>query len=663
MMAAMPATVAVVSAVPADVVPASAGPAAPQPPPPPTKLSAANAVAQAEDAFGASIGQETVGIYSDTDVRGFNPQRAGNSRMDGVYFDQYGIVPTRLREGSDIRVGFAALNYPSPAPTGILAHRLRPVGDKLTLNFGLTATQYGGYAFDFYTQIPIVKDHFAIGTGESRAWTGNPDGAIQRTFNISLIAPIRFDGIEIKPIFSGSHLYDGDTRPIVVVTGPFVPHTTRPGRNLAQRWAKQDSWNINFGSLFTVPLTGRLAFRGGFIQSRTNRLKNYTEIFAVRDAIGHTSHSITIDPVQKSYANSWDALFSYRLGEGRLRHNILLQYKGRRRHIESGGSDFVTLCDPSNDCDLILGKRDQHPKPVPVFGKLVIATLRQDNFTLGYIGRLDGVGQVNLGVTKTIYHAAVRGPNGPTSSGARPWLYNASVMVRPLEHVALYAGYVTGLEDSGTAPESATNRNEQLPASPTRQIDAGIKLDVGLMHLVASVFEIKKPYFSFDAGRYVEVGDVRHRGVEFSASGKLTSRLQILGGAVLMKPQVSGAAVKAGLLGKLPAGTPKLHARIDANYRTDIFGGLTFTAAMLHDGRRALSSAPYAKLGGRQVMLPAHTTFDLGIRQAFTLGRTPVSFRFSVNNIFDSRGWKVIAPNTVQLDDTRRYNFYFFADF
>jgi len=578
--------------------------------------------------------------------------------MEGVYFDQYGIVPTRLREGSDIRVGFAALNYPSPAPTGILAHRLRPVGDRFTVNLGLNATQYGGYAFDFYTQIPIVKDHFALGTGESRAWTGNPDGAVQRTFNISLIAPIRFGGFEVKPIFSGSHLYDGDTRPIIYVNGPFVPHTTKPGRNLAQRWAKQDNWNINFGALFTVPLTERLRFRGGIMQSRINRLHNYSEIFLVREASGLSSHLMVIDPVQKSYANSWDALLSYRLDGGRLRHNFLLQYKGRRRHIESGGSDYF------NFGDVILGERDPEPRPATQFGRPAIATLRQDNFTLGYIGRLEDVGQVNLGVTKTIYRADVREPSGTTGSSTRPWLYNASVMIRPLKHVALYAGYVTGLEDSGTAPESATNRNEQLPASLTHQIDAGIKVDIALMHVVASIFQIKKPYFSYDGiGRYVQLGTVRHRGVEVSASGKLTSRLQILAGAVMMKPEVSGFGVKAGLLGRLPAGTPKLHARIDANYRTDIFGGLTFTVAMLHDGRRALTSAPYAALGGRQVMLPAHTAIDLGLRQAFTIGKTPVSFRFTVNNIFDKRNWKVIAPNTVQLDDVRRVNFYFLADF
>jgi iron complex outermembrane receptor protein len=237
-------------------------------------------------------------------------------------------------------------------------------------------------------------------------------------------------------------------------------------------------------------------------------------------------------------------------------------------------------------------------------------------------------------------------------------------MVRPVRHVALYAGYVTGLEDSGSAPENARNRNEQLPAAKTRQADAGIRLDVGQMQLVASVFEIRKPYFSFNApGDYTQVGDLRHRGVEISAAGKLTSRLHVLGGAVLMKPQASGPAIKAGLLGKLPTGTPRLHARIDVNYRTDILGGLTFTAAMLHDGRRALSAAPYAELGGRQLMLPAQTTFDLGARQNFAIGKTSLSYRITVSNILDKRSWKVIAPNSVQQDDVRRYNIYIYADF
>ncbi len=47
-----------------------------------------NAAANAEDAFGTSIGNERVGLYSGTDVRGFSPVTANNIRLEGLYFDR-----------------------------------------------------------------------------------------------------------------------------------------------------------------------------------------------------------------------------------------------------------------------------------------------------------------------------------------------------------------------------------------------------------------------------------------------------------------------------------------------------------------------------------------------------------------------------------------------
>jgi iron complex outermembrane receptor protein len=40
-----------------------------------------NAVRQAEDAFGYSVGRETLGLYSSSNVRGFSPFKAGNVRI------------------------------------------------------------------------------------------------------------------------------------------------------------------------------------------------------------------------------------------------------------------------------------------------------------------------------------------------------------------------------------------------------------------------------------------------------------------------------------------------------------------------------------------------------------------------------------------------------
>lgn len=50
--------------------------------------AAENAVRQASDAFGTSIGREDIGLYDSESVRGFSPTAAGNVRIDGLYFDQ-----------------------------------------------------------------------------------------------------------------------------------------------------------------------------------------------------------------------------------------------------------------------------------------------------------------------------------------------------------------------------------------------------------------------------------------------------------------------------------------------------------------------------------------------------------------------------------------------
>ena len=46
-----------------------------------------NAITSASDAFGTSIGNETIGLYRDNNVRGFSPITAGNRRIEGLYFD------------------------------------------------------------------------------------------------------------------------------------------------------------------------------------------------------------------------------------------------------------------------------------------------------------------------------------------------------------------------------------------------------------------------------------------------------------------------------------------------------------------------------------------------------------------------------------------------
>ena len=61
--------------------------------------------------------------------------------------------------------------------------------------------------------------------------------------------------------------------------------------------------------------------------------------------------------------------------------------------------------------------------------------------------------------------------------------------------------------------------------------------------------------------------------------------------------------------------------------------------------------------------MPSRGVLDLGARYEFTLGPRPASLRFVAANVFDRRGWKVLAGNSFQQDDERRFSLYLNVDY
>jgi len=215
-----------------------------------------------------------------------------------------------------------------------------------------------------------------------------------------------------------------------------------------------------------------------------------------------------------------------------------------------------------------------------------------------------------------------------------------------------YASYTRGLEDSGSAPSSAANRNQPLPAIETEQEDAGVRLALTkALRLVAGVFEVRKPYFEFDAAnRFTQLGTVQNRGIELSLSGAATPRLDIVAGAVLSDPKVGGEGARLGLVGTDPVDKPHTRIGLNADWRLPGLDAVTLEAGLTHIGRRAATTDDV-------VHVPARTLVDLGARYVFKLARHPAQLRLSVTNIgnvygFDLYGagaYDTIAGRVAQL--------------
>ena len=612
----------------------------------------------ADDAFGTTVGNERTGIYSESDVRGFSPVRAGNLRIEGIYYDQQGAPTSRMRTSAAIRVGITALDYPFPAPTGIVDFHLRPSGDDFVVSVGVAARDYGGNFAEVDAQIPVIPGRLSVAAGASLYNEEYSEGANGRFVSLAAVPRLRWSDGEIMPLASLIRVSDLEARPVVSTTGPFLPPIVRSRTYYGQDWADNSMDTTNFGGVGRIKFSDALSLRFGAFNSQVSRHHGYAQLFTNVQPDGSARRMVIADPKQLAWSNSGEVRLTWSRSGGALSHRVHLAARGHDKLATSGGFSIRDL-GPG-----ILGVPDPEPVPEFSFGGLNKTHIRQLTGGLAYMGKWAKVAELNVGLQKTDYRSTFTLASGAkTGTRDRPWLYNATLALLPRNWLAIYGGYARGLEESGTAPENATNRNEILPAARTRQLEIGMRVKFGKLRLIAGLFDISRPYHSFDANNvFTEQGSVRHRGVEISVAGPLSDRLSLIAGAVLMKPRVAGEARDRNLVGERPVGSADTFVRVDLDYRVPAIAGLSLSAAVVHSGERVASAQTFAALGGEQLTVPALTTFDLGVRYLFKIGGTPASFRVALGNVTDARYWRVLASNSFQAGETRRLSIYLAAD-
>jgi outer membrane receptor protein involved in Fe transport len=104
-------------------------------------------------------------------------------------------------------------------------------------------------------------------------------------------------------------------------------------------------------------------------------------------------------------------------------------------------------------------------------------------------------------------------------------------------------------------------------------------------------------------------------------------------------------------------------AQLDANYRTDLLGGLVVTGGLRYTGRRAATAKTIGHLGDRQLMLPGWLRVDLGMRQRYRLGKMDVSVRAVVQNVLNEREWFVAASDVLIPEERRKLLLILTTDF
>lgn len=176
---------------------------------------------------------------------------------------------------------------------------------------------------------------------------------------------------------------------------------------------------------------------------------------------------------------------------------------------------------------------------------------------IGYENTLTDTIWVCGGLLRSSYRKEVTPPAGPAQRNTdSPWLYDFAATYKPLENLTFFATTVKGLEESGTAPNKAANRNEVLPAVHAKQYELGLRYRfAGNVTLISSLFQITKATPGLDANNiYGLIGEARHRGIEFSLTGKPTATLNVVAGLALLEAGRQGVLVDQGVILNRAAG-------------------------------------------------------------------------------------------------------------
>lgn len=614
-----------------------------------------NAVTAAEDAFGKSVGDQSIGIYSPFDVRGFSPVDAGNIRIEGLYFDQQGNLTQRLQRGNTIRVGISAQSYPFPAPTGIADFTLRRPGKDTSASFAVNYGPFGGVVADIDVQIPIDADRLGIAAGITPY--RNVDPSHVSADGLSMAALLRWaprPGIEIMPFVARIRQYDEEAAPLIFTTEAFLPQRFDRTKFYGQQWNDQALTIWNYGVVARADPLG-LDVRLGVFRSIFDGDVQTSDLMFDTDASGRVGRRVIVQEFDSRFAStSGELRVEKSFDEGPRRHTLIASLRARDQSRRYGGAAFAEL-GPSR-----IGVIDDRSPVFLTGGAKSFDRITQTTWGLAYQQRWRGIGELSLGVQKTRYRKATTGPNPaivvPPTVDA-PWLFSATGAINILPNLAVYAGYTRGLEESEAAPTNAVNIGEAPPAIRTEQKDAGVRWTVSPgVTAVVGLFDITKPYFNLDAAsRFRQLGQVRHRGIELSVAGQVAPGLSLVAGNIFLDAEVSGEDVARGLIGKRPIGTMKRRTIVSLDYRLPWHEPLSLDATFEGTSNRTANAA-------NTLVIPTRAVVNLGARYRLKVADKPVLLRALVGNVTNTFGWNVGGSGFFTPNGTRRFSVSIAAD-
>ncbi|KAB0516983.1 TonB-dependent receptor [Pseudomonas extremorientalis] len=248
-------------------------------------------------------------------------------------------------------------------------------------------------------------------------------------------------------------------------------------------------------------------------------------------------------------------------------------------------------------------------------------------------------------------------------SGTRTSNYDESIttpvyglVFKPWQHVSFYANRIEGLAQGPTSPVNSGNRTiigggQAFAPARSRQIEAGVKVDMGTYGATLGVYRIEQPGAGYvqviDAttARYVREGQQINKGVELNVFGEPLSGLRLLGGVTVMKTELKDTQNGAND-GNRAIGVPSFQLNADVEWDVPGLQGVTLNGRWLRTGGQYADAA-------NNLSLPTWNRFDVGARYNFKVAKRDVTLGATVENVANTKYWESAQGGFLSQGDPR----------
>lgn len=600
---------------------------------------------------GVTRSQLSGSTYDNLSIRGILVENRGNYRLNGsLPVINLIDIPLENKERVEVLKGASSLYYGLVPPSGIVNMVTKRAGAQPVTSISASANQHGGA--DVHADIGRRFDDGRMGlrlnavSGRVRPGIDGVEGerglvSAAWDWRLSSRVNLRADLEHYRKDVSEQAAIANPAARGGVITLPPVPDSRR---NLAGSWQRYDAQATNALLRADIALGDAWSLLLETGRAETTRDRRFSQLNALDVATGNGSLAVFFGQNQRYTNTNHRAETTGRFATGGLQHELTFGWTHNEREAYSGES-AATVNLPQN-----------------LYAPRAIAPVAPGTWVPGTTSAIVDKGlylldRVSIGerwqVLGGLRTADYANTSATSRYQARKTSPNLSVLYKLRPDTSLYASWLEGLEETGTAPANRANNGEILAPAVNKQRELGVKTRAfGSLLTQAAFFEIDRPQTTVDASnRFVLGGESRYRGLELSSSGELGPRWAMAASLLLMDAEIvrTGAA-NAGERGRTPENTPRRTASLFGEYRLASVPGLALNAGLYHVGRRAVNNLNQAFVGG-------YTTVSLGVRHATRLAGQRVTLQGTLDNAFDKDYWATAgngllgtgAPRTLRL--------------